>query len=31
VIILVASVDIPLVVTKSLQMKARHDIRKSKH
>jgi hypothetical protein len=31
VIILVASVAIPLVVTKSLQMKARHDIRKSKH
>jgi hypothetical protein len=30
VIILVASVAIPLVVTKGLQMKAKHDIRKSK-
>jgi hypothetical protein len=30
VIILVASLAIPLVVTKSLQMKARHDIKKSK-
>jgi len=29
VIILIASVVIPLVVTKSLQLKARHDIRKS--
>jgi hypothetical protein len=31
VIILIASVAVPLVVTKSLQMKARHDIRRSKH
>jgi hypothetical protein len=31
IIILIASIAIPLVVTKSLQIKARHDIKRSKH